>query len=129
MAAAAKSKRDMEVVLCCPYPFLAPVAEVCKGSKVAVGAEDVFTEDKGAFTGGVAISQVNMHSHMCMHLFFARFSFILIPPSMMCAFYIAYSTFATVNSLAKTLAQSPANAYRRKFGYIILRLQHSAVLS
>jgi triosephosphate isomerase len=34
------------------------VAEVCKGSKVKVGAEDVFIEDKGAFTGGVAISQV-----------------------------------------------------------------------
>ena len=34
------------------------MAEVCKGSKVKVGAEDVFTESKGAFTGGVAISQI-----------------------------------------------------------------------
>lgn len=58
VASAAKSKRDMDVIVCCPYVFLAPVAEVCKGSKVKVGAEDVFIEDKGAFTGGVAISQV-----------------------------------------------------------------------
>ena len=31
---------------------------MCKGTKVKVGAEDVFTESSGAFTGGVAISQV-----------------------------------------------------------------------
>jgi hypothetical protein len=59
VASAAKSKRDMEVVVCCPYPFLASVAEVCNGSKVSVGAEDVFVEDKGAYTGAVAISQVH----------------------------------------------------------------------
>lgn len=58
VASAAKSKRDMEVVVCCPYPFLASVAEVCKGSKVSVGAEDVFVEDKWAYTGAVAISQL-----------------------------------------------------------------------
>jgi hypothetical protein len=44
--------------VCCPYPFLAPVAEICKGTRVAVGAEDVFTEDKGAFTGGVSVAQL-----------------------------------------------------------------------
>ncbi|KAJ1479953.1 Triosephosphate isomerase [Baffinella frigidus] len=50
--------RDQDVCVCCPYPFLAPVAEICKGTKVSVGAEDVFTEEKGAFTGGVSISQL-----------------------------------------------------------------------
>ena len=58
VASAAKSTRDLDVLVCCPYPFLAPVAEVCKGTKVKVGAEDVFTEDKGAYTGGVSISQI-----------------------------------------------------------------------
>eukprot|EP00285_Hemiselmis_virescens_P016248 CAMPEP_0173389746 /NCGR_PEP_ID=MMETSP1356-20130122/13333_1 /TAXON_ID=77927 ORGANISM="Hemiselmis virescens, Strain PCC157" /NCGR_SAMPLE_ID=MMETSP1356 /ASSEMBLY_ACC=CAM_ASM_000847 /LENGTH=287 /DNA_ID=CAMNT_0014346981 /DNA_START=19 /DNA_END=882 /DNA_ORIENTATION=+ len=51
-------KRDMETTVCCPYPFLAAVADVCKGTKVSVGAEDVFTEDKGAFTGGVSTSML-----------------------------------------------------------------------
>jgi triosephosphate isomerase len=50
--------RDQDVCVCCPYPFLAPVAEICKGTRVAVGAEDVFTEDKGAFTGGVSVAQL-----------------------------------------------------------------------
>jgi triosephosphate isomerase len=59
VASANKVSRDMDIVVCCPYPFLASVAEICKGSKVSVGAEDVFTEDKGAFTGAVAISQVH----------------------------------------------------------------------
>eukprot|EP00283_Hemiselmis_rufescens_P005624 CAMPEP_0173435740 /NCGR_PEP_ID=MMETSP1357-20121228/15560_1 /TAXON_ID=77926 /ORGANISM="Hemiselmis rufescens, Strain PCC563" /LENGTH=288 /DNA_ID=CAMNT_0014400759 /DNA_START=6 /DNA_END=872 /DNA_ORIENTATION=+ len=52
------NKRDMETTVCCPYPFLAAVADICKGSKVSVGAEDVFTEDKGAFTGGVSTSML-----------------------------------------------------------------------
>jgi len=39
VASAAKSERDLDVLVCCPYPFLAPVADVCKGSKVKVGAE------------------------------------------------------------------------------------------
>jgi len=56
--AAESGKRDMDIAVCCPYPFLATVAEITKGTKVSVGAEDVFTEDKGAFTGGVSVSQV-----------------------------------------------------------------------
>eukprot|EP00961_Rhodomonas_salina_P038067 511948-Rhodomonas_salina.1 len=48
----------MDVAVCCPYPFLATVAELTKGSKVSVGAEDCFTEDKGAFTGGVSVAQI-----------------------------------------------------------------------
>jgi len=51
-------KKDMDVCVCCPYPFLATVADIVKGTKVSVGAEDVFTEEKGAFTGGVSISQL-----------------------------------------------------------------------
>jgi len=29
VASAAKCTRDMDVLVCCPYPFLASVAEVC----------------------------------------------------------------------------------------------------
>lgn len=44
--AAENGKRDMDIAVCCPYPFLATVAEITKGTKVSVGAEDIFTEDK-----------------------------------------------------------------------------------
>jgi len=41
-----QAQRDMDIAICCPHPFLATVCEITKGSRVAVGAEDVFTEDK-----------------------------------------------------------------------------------
>ena len=34
-----------------------------------VGAEDVFTESSGAFTGGVAISQVCVHVRVRVYVF------------------------------------------------------------
>ncbi len=55
---AADNKRDQVTAVCCPAPFLAPVADILKGSKVSLGAEDVFHEDKGAFTGGVSIGML-----------------------------------------------------------------------
>ncbi len=42
------------VAVCPPYPWLMPVAEVLKGSRVALGAQNVFFEKKGAFTGEVS---------------------------------------------------------------------------
>ena len=38
--------KEMDICVCCPHPFLAPDAEIVKGTKVALGAEDLFTEDK-----------------------------------------------------------------------------------
>ncbi len=38
--------KDMDICVCCPHPFLAPVSEIVKGTKVSLGAEDLFTEDK-----------------------------------------------------------------------------------
>jgi triosephosphate isomerase len=55
---AESNKRDQVTCVCCPYPFLAPVSDIIKGSKVSLGAEDVFHEDKGAFTGGVSIGML-----------------------------------------------------------------------
>eukprot|EP00960_Hanusia_phi_P040621 754568-Hanusia_phi.AAC.1 len=51
-------KKDIDVCICCPHPFLTTSSDICKGSKVEVGAQDIFTEEKGAFTGGVSIKQV-----------------------------------------------------------------------
>ncbi len=42
------------VAVCPPFPWLLPVADVLKGSPVALGAQNVSAEKKGAFTGEVS---------------------------------------------------------------------------
>ena len=42
------------VAVCPPFPWLLPVGEAIKGSSVALGAQDVHSEKKGAFTGEVS---------------------------------------------------------------------------
>lgn len=44
----------VEKVMCPPYPFLMLVAECLKGSSIKAGAQNVFWEEKGAFTGEVS---------------------------------------------------------------------------
>ncbi|MFL5341135.1 MAG: triose-phosphate isomerase [Gemmataceae bacterium] len=44
----------VRVAVCPPFPWLAGVAEVLRGSAVAVGAQDVYAEREGAFTGEVS---------------------------------------------------------------------------
>src|SRR4051794_15348688 len=44
----------LDVAVCPPFPWLLPVGEVLKGSAVALGAQDVHYEQKGAFTGEVS---------------------------------------------------------------------------
>ncbi len=44
---------QVTVALCPPFPWLTLVAETVKGSPIAVGAQDVFPEEQGAFTGEV----------------------------------------------------------------------------
>jgi triosephosphate isomerase len=42
------------VAVCPPFPYLAAVAEVLRGSQVALGAQNVYPEREGAFTGEVS---------------------------------------------------------------------------
>jgi triosephosphate isomerase (TIM) len=42
------------VAVCPPFPWLPAVAEVLKGSRVALGAQDCHYEKEGAFTGSVS---------------------------------------------------------------------------
>ncbi|MEJ2148312.1 MAG: triose-phosphate isomerase [Chloroflexota bacterium] len=44
----------VRVAVCTPFVDLAPVAEALKGSRIEVGAQNMFWEDKGAFTGEVS---------------------------------------------------------------------------
>jgi triosephosphate isomerase len=48
------SAAGVEVAVLPPFPHLWPVADVLGGSPLAVGAQDVFWEDFGAFTGEVS---------------------------------------------------------------------------
>ncbi len=45
---------DREVVVCPPYTSLAIVAESLQGSTIKIGAQNMYWEDKGAFTGEIA---------------------------------------------------------------------------
>ena len=48
------SDSPVTVAVCPPFPWLLPVSETLKGSGVALGAQDVHSEKKGAFTGEVS---------------------------------------------------------------------------
>ncbi|GIW13088.1 MAG: triosephosphate isomerase [Tepidiforma sp.] len=43
-----------DVAVCVPFPHLAPVREALRASHVLLGAQDVFWESKGAYTGEVS---------------------------------------------------------------------------
>jgi triosephosphate isomerase len=45
---------SVEIVVCPPFPALYPAAQALAGTNVGVGAQDVYFEEKGAFTGEVS---------------------------------------------------------------------------
>src|SRR5688500_18466887 len=45
---------DVEKVVCPPFVHLGMVAELMAGSSIAVGAQNVHWEERGAFTGEVS---------------------------------------------------------------------------
>jgi len=58
---------DTEVVVCPSHPSLAAVGEVFgAGSKVALGAQHVHWEEKGAWTGEVSVLQVTPYVKWCI---------------------------------------------------------------
>jgi triosephosphate isomerase len=54
VADGARTETRVDVAVCPPFPWLLAVAEELKGSAVALGAQDVHYEKKGAFTGEVS---------------------------------------------------------------------------
>ena len=49
---------DVDVVFCVPAIDIIPVAEAVKGSKVAVGGQNLYFEEKGAYTGEIAANML-----------------------------------------------------------------------
>lgn len=54
----AERNPQVDVVVCPPYTALVAVGNAIRGSRVALGAQDVFWKEKGAYTGQVAPSML-----------------------------------------------------------------------
>jgi len=50
--------RDVDVAVCPPFVYLQAVARAVSSSSVAVGAQDVYYQPKGAFTGEISASML-----------------------------------------------------------------------
>jgi triosephosphate isomerase len=48
----------VQTAVCPPFPYLVPVADVLRDSPVALGAQDVYFEKEGAFTGEVSTAML-----------------------------------------------------------------------
>ncbi len=48
------SEEHASVAVCPPFPYLALVGEILKGSRVALGAQNLYPKKEGAFTGEVS---------------------------------------------------------------------------
>jgi triosephosphate isomerase len=46
--------KDVEKVICPPFVSLAPIKELLKGSSVKLGAQNMYFEEKGAYTGEIS---------------------------------------------------------------------------
>ena len=49
---------DVDVVFCVPAIDIVPVVEVAKGSNIEVGAENMYFEEKGAYTGEISAAML-----------------------------------------------------------------------
>ena len=48
------ANEDVDVVFCVPAIDIIPVVETCKGTNIQVGAENMYFEEKGAYTGEIS---------------------------------------------------------------------------
>ncbi|MDZ7728286.1 MAG: triose-phosphate isomerase [Dehalococcoidia bacterium] len=56
--AAAPFSADVDVAVCVPFPHLGPVADALRHSRVRLGAQDLYWEASGAFTGEVSAAMI-----------------------------------------------------------------------
>ena len=54
---------DVDVVFCVPAIDILPVVEAAKGSNIQVGAENMYFEEKGAFTGEISPNMLTAVSY------------------------------------------------------------------
>ncbi len=58
VAAGCAGVRNAEVAVCPPFPYLTAVADALAGASVALGAQNMYFEPKGAFTGEVSAAML-----------------------------------------------------------------------
>jgi triosephosphate isomerase (TIM) len=58
--------KDADIAICATFTLLKPLADSLKESNIMVGAQDVFWEEKGAFTGEVAPNQLKDAGCACV---------------------------------------------------------------
>ena len=61
-----KSNFNVEIVICPPYPYLYEVHEIVKGTPIGMGAQNMFWEKDGAYTGEV--SPLMLKDTGCTHV-------------------------------------------------------------
>lgn len=61
-----KNISDREIIICPPYIALESAISACINSNITIGAQNVFWEEKGAFTGEIAPSMIK--SIGCSHV-------------------------------------------------------------
>lgn len=61
-----KDKRDVEIMIAPPFTALFPVSEVISKSSIFLGAQDIFWENEGAYTGEISSSM--LISAGCSHV-------------------------------------------------------------
>ena len=49
---------EVDVAVCPPLPYLGSVGQAINGSKIQLGAQNVYFEDDGAFTGEVSAAML-----------------------------------------------------------------------
>jgi triosephosphate isomerase len=49
-----RNQEGVSVILCPPFPYLALVGDILKDSRIALGAQNMYPEKQGAFTGEVS---------------------------------------------------------------------------
>jgi len=62
----ARTSDICEIVVCPSYPSLPGVADVLQHSEIAVGAQHVHWEERGAWTGQVSVSQISPFVRWCI---------------------------------------------------------------
>lgn len=56
----------VEIVVCPSYPSLALIAAESKGTSIAIGAQNVYHEERGAHTGKVSVVQIREFVSWCI---------------------------------------------------------------
>ena len=55
---ASPARQNVDVAVCPSFVYLPPVAQALKGSNIALGAQDVYFQPNGAFTGEVSVAML-----------------------------------------------------------------------